>query len=90
MGITMSPSSGIAASPAPMVGAGSGVSPVAAGVSFLPDFVTQDAVERGTVVRVDIPGFEPELWKQVVYHSDKWVSHQMKTVIEHLTNISVG
>ena len=61
-----------------------------AGVSFLPDFVTQEAVERGTVVRVDIPGFEPELWKQVVYHRDKWVSHQMKTVIEHLTNISVG
>ncbi|MBR2482161.1 MAG: LysR family transcriptional regulator, partial [Oscillospiraceae bacterium] len=57
------------------------------GVSFLPDFVTEDAVRRGTVKRLRIPGFAPELWKQLLYHRDKWVSPQMKVVMEQLATV---
>ena len=60
------------------------------GVSFLPDYVTEAAVRRGTVVRLDVQGFEPELWKQLLYHRDKWVSPQMQAVISHLTGISLS
>ena len=59
------------------------------GISFLPDYVTEDAVWRGTLVRLDVQGFELELWKQLLYHRDKWVSPQMQAVITHLTGISL-
>ena len=57
------------------------------GVSFLPDFVTEAAVRRGTVKRLRVAGFAPELWKQLLYHRDKWVSPQMKVVMEQLTSV---
>ena len=57
------------------------------GVAFLPDYVTRTAVERGTVTRLSIPNFEPELWKQFLYHRDKWVSRPMQAAIAHFSEI---
>lgn len=55
------------------------------GMSFLPDYVTEQAVKRGTLVRMDAEGFEPELWRQLLYHRKKWVSPAMQAVIDLLT-----
>lgn len=55
------------------------------GISFLPDYVTEDAAARGTLVRLEAEGFQPELWKQLLYHREKWVSPAMQTVISELT-----
>lgn len=55
------------------------------GVSFLPDYVTGRAVREGRVVRLTVRGFEPDLWKQLLYHREKWVSEQMQAVITHLS-----
>ena len=52
-----------------------------AGVSFLPDYVTEKAVKRGSIVRLDAQGFQPDLWKQLLYHRGKWVSPAMQAVI---------
>jgi len=60
------------------------------GIAFLPDYVTREAIARGTLVRLNIPDFEPELWKQLLYHRDKWVSSQMQAVIHHLSDILLG
>lgn len=57
------------------------------GLSFLPDYVTEDAVLRGSVVRLNVPGFEPGLWKQLLYHREKWVSPQMQAVMTHLSEV---
>lgn len=57
------------------------------GIAFLPDYVTQGAVDRGTVVRLNIRGFEPELWKQLLYHRDKWISQPMRAVMDHFSKI---
>ena len=57
-----------------------------AGISFLPDYVTQRGVEEGRLVRLSAEGFRPELWKQILYRRDKWVSGPMQTVIDHLLN----
>ena len=57
-----------------------------AGISFLPDYVTQRGVEEGRLVRLGAEGFRPELWKQILYRRDKWVSGPMQTVIDHLLN----
>ena len=57
------------------------------GMSFLPDYVTEEAVRRGTIVRLDVEGFAPDLWKQLLYHRDKWLSLPMESVIEYLSGI---
>lgn len=56
------------------------------GISFLPDFVTEKAVRAGTIVRMDVPGFEVDLWKQLVYHRDKWMSKPLKAVLKSLSS----
>ena len=61
-----------------------------AGSSFLPDYVTEEAEARGTITRLQIPDFEPELWKQLLYHRNKWVSPQMQAAISQLASILQG
>lgn len=55
------------------------------GVSFLPDYITEPSVRSGSVVRLTVPDYTPELWKQLLYHRDKWVSPQMEAVLVYLT-----
>ena len=56
------------------------------GISFLPDFVTERDVQAGRIVRMDVPGFEVDLWKQLVYHRDKWMSKPLKAVLNSLSD----
>ena len=55
------------------------------GISFLPDYVSDPYVNKGTIVRLEAEGFQPELWKQLLYHREKWISSAMKDVIDLLT-----
>ena len=57
-------------------------------VSFLPDYVTEAALKSGRLVRLSVPEFKPELWRQLLYHKDKWVSPAMQTVIEYFSGLS--
>lgn len=57
------------------------------GMSFLPDYVTEAAVQAGTLVRLEAEDFRPELWKQLLHHRDKWISHPMETVIRCLSGL---
>lgn len=59
------------------------------GLSFLPDYVTQAAVDRGSVVRLDTNEFHIEVWKQLIYRRDKWVSQPMQAMIDYLSGISL-
>ena len=52
------------------------------GCSFLPDYITENAVAKGTVLRKDIEDFHPELWKQILYHREKWISPTMQAVLQ--------
>ena len=54
-----------------------------AGVSFLPDFVTEKAVEAGALVYLDVPGIQVSIWKQLLHHRDKWISPQMNAVLQY-------
>ena len=53
-----------------------------AGISFLPDYVIKDRVKAGTLVCLPVSGLEIQVWKQLLYHRDKWVSPQMETVLK--------
>lgn len=56
------------------------------GISFLPDFVTEDLVQAGKLVRLDVAGFEPVVWKQLIYHRNKWISRSLNSFIEFVAD----
>lgn len=60
------------------------------GMSFLPDYVTDAAAARGSLVRLEAENFHPELWMQLLYHRNKWISRPMQAVIDHLSGISLA
>ena len=55
-----------------------------AGLSFLPDYVTEASVRDGKIVRLNVRDFDAELWEQILYHKDKWITPQIQSVIDHL------
>ena len=57
------------------------------GLSLLPDYVTEVAVQAGKVVRLDVPELRVEVWKQLIYRRDKWMSLPMQAMIHHLSTI---
>lgn len=60
------------------------------GISFLPDYVSRDKVESGEIVLLDVPRYRAELWKQLLYHRDKFVSPQMQVFVSHLSKIMLN
>ena len=53
------------------------------GISFLPDYVTEKAVSSGILSHLPVEDFEIDVWKQLLYHYDKWVSPQMESVLNY-------
>ena len=54
-----------------------------AGISFLPEYVIKDRVKAGTLVCLPVSGLEIHVWKQLLYHRNKWMSPQMETVLKY-------
>lgn len=61
-----------------------------AGMSFLPDYATEAAAKAGAIALLDAEDFFPELWIQLLYHRNKWVSRSMQAVVDQLTGISLS
>lgn len=57
------------------------------GISFLPDYVTEPAVRAGGLLRLEPEDFQVTVWKQLLYRRDKWMSPQMKAMIEYLSRV---
>ncbi len=55
-----------------------------AGVAFLPDYVTAADVARGSLCHLQVPELELFLWKQILYHRDKWCAPPMRAVLGFL------
>lgn len=53
-----------------------------AGISFLPDYATEQSVAEGRMSYLDTQELPVEVWRQILYHRDKWVSPQMQKVME--------
>ena len=54
-------------------------------ISFLPDFVTKPLVDAGVLCYLDICDMNIEIWKQLIYHKNKWMSKSLKALIEYIT-----
>ncbi|MBE7026415.1 MAG: LysR family transcriptional regulator [Ruminococcaceae bacterium] len=55
-------------------------------ISYLPDFVTKDMVEKGKLCYLDICDMNIDIWKQLIYHKNKWMSKALKTFIDYIKN----
>lgn len=53
------------------------------GIGLLPDYVTRERVERGELRYIKVENFEIEVWKQLLYHKNKWVSKEIEAVLEY-------
>lgn len=53
-------------------------------ISFLPDFVTKPLVEAGVLCYLDVCDINIEIWKQLIYHKNKWMSKSLKALIEYI------
>ncbi len=53
-------------------------------ISYLPDFVTKEWVKAGTLCYLDVRDMEIEIWKQLIYHKNKWMSKSLRAVIEYI------
>lgn len=57
------------------------------GIGFLPDYVTEEGVRNGRLVRLNVPDFQVVVWKQLLYRREKWISLPMRAMIDHMTRI---
>lgn len=55
-----------------------------AGISFLPDFVTEKYVNDGRIKQIRLRDFSAGIWIQLLYHRDKWITPQMQCVMDYL------
>lgn len=48
------------------------------GVSFLPEFTVHSEVSQGKLAVLDVENFNMKVWRQIIYHKDKWVTREME------------
>ncbi len=53
-------------------------------ISYLPDFVTEKLIAAGKLCYLDVIDMNIDMWKQLIYHKNKWLSKSMKTFIEYI------
>ena len=53
-------------------------------ISYLPDFVTKPLIESGQLCYLDVKDLNIEIWKQLIYHKNKWISKSLKAFIDYV------
>lgn len=53
-------------------------------ISYLPDFVTKPMIESGALCYLDVKDLNIEIWKQLIYHKNKWMSKSLKAFIDYV------
>lgn len=53
-------------------------------ISYLPDFVTKPLVDKGKLCYLNVCDLNIEIWKQLIYHKNKWISKSLKTFIDYV------
>ncbi len=52
-------------------------------ISYLPDFVTKPLIESGQLCFLDVTDMNIDIWKQLIYHKNKWMSRSLKAFIDY-------
>ena len=53
-------------------------------ISYLPDFVTKGLIDTGELCYLDVRDMNIDIWKQLIYHKNKWMSKSLKTFIKYI------
>lgn len=53
-------------------------------ISYLPDFVTKELIESGELCYLDVQDLSIDIWKQLIYHKNKWMSKSLKAFIDFI------
>lgn len=53
-------------------------------ISYLPDFVTENLIASGKLCYLDVCDMNIDVWKQLIYHKNKWISKSMKLFIDYI------
>lgn len=53
-------------------------------ISYLPDFVTNPLIKAGKLCHLDVCDLNIDIWKQLIYHKNKWLSKSLKTFIDYV------
>ena len=53
-------------------------------ISYLPDFVTRNRIESGELCYLDVSDVNIDIWKQLIYHKNKWLSKSLRAFIEYI------
>lgn len=59
-----------------------------AGLSFLPEFSIKNEVTAGQLAVLPVKDFHMRIWRQILYHKDKWVTREMDAFIELAKTVS--
>lgn len=54
-------------------------------ISFLPDFVTDELVRAGELCHLDVCDVNIDIWKQLIYHKNKWMSKSLQAFIDYVS-----
>lgn len=53
-------------------------------LSFLPDFVTKPLIDSGKLCYLNVSDISIDIWKQLIYHKNKWISKSLRTFIDYV------
>jgi DNA-binding transcriptional LysR family regulator len=53
-------------------------------ISYLPDFVTKELVESGELCYLEVQDLSIDIWKQLIYHKNKWMSKSLRIFIDYI------
>ena len=56
------------------------------GISFLPEYAVNESLINNELVTIDVEDCSIQLWSQLFYHKDKWLTPQMESFIELIKN----
>jgi len=56
-------------------------------ISYLPDFVTKSSIDTGELCYLDVCDINIDIWKQLIYHKEKWISKSLKAFIDYVKEV---
>ena len=59
-------------------------------ISFLPDFITKNMVEKGELCYLDVRDVNITISNQLIHHKNKWLSKSMRAFIDYMKNVRIN
>jgi DNA-binding transcriptional LysR family regulator len=53
-------------------------------ISYLPYFTVDKLLKSGELVKLEVRDMKTEIWKQLIYHKNKWLSGSMRVFLEYV------